>query len=100
MAAYAGLVPTPWGSGKIDREQGISKARNRRLRTTMIELAWLWARHQPGSALSRWFGARAGPEGGRLRRSAIVGLTPKLLIALWRSTTHGEVPDGAQLKSA
>ena len=54
VAAYAGLVPTPWRSGTIDREQGISKAGNRRLRHMMIELAWLWVRHQPDSALSRW----------------------------------------------
>ena len=60
VAAYAGLVPTPWRSGKIDREQGISKAGNRRLRTALIELAWLWVRHQPDSALSRWFRARVG----------------------------------------
>lgn len=100
VAAYAGLVPTPWRSGKIDREQGISKAGNRRLRTTMIELAWLWVRHQPGSALSDWFRTRAGTERGRVRRIAIVALARKLLIALWRYTTHGEVPEGAQLKTA
>ena len=100
VAAYAGLVPTPWRSGKIDREQGISKAGNRRLRTIMIELAWLWVRHQPGSALSRWFRARVGTERGRLRRIAIVALARKLLIALWRYVTHGEVPEGAVLKVA
>ena len=57
LAAYAGLAPSPWRSGRIDREQGISKAGNPRLRTTMIELAWLWLRYQPESALSRWFHA-------------------------------------------
>ena len=98
VAAYAGLVPTPWRSGKIDREQGISKAGNRRLRTTLIELAWLWVRHQPDSALSRWFRARVGTERGRVRRIAIVALARKLLIALWRYVTHGEVPEGAVLK--
>jgi transposase len=100
VAAYAGLVPTPWRSGKIDREQGISKAGNRRLRTIMIELAWLWVRHQPDSALSRWFRARVGTERGRIRRIAIVALARKLLIALWRYVTHGEVPEGAMLKVA
>ena len=100
VAAYAGLVPTPWRSGKIDREQGISKAGNRRLRTIMIELAWLWVRHQPDSALSRWFRARVGTERGRIRRIAIVALARKLLIALWRYVTHGEVPEGAVLKVA
>jgi transposase len=100
VAAYAGLVPTPWRSGKIDREQGISKAGNRRLRTIMIELAWLWVRHQPNSELTRWFRARVGTERGRIRRIAIVALARKLLIALWRYVTHGEVPGGAVLKVA
>lgn len=100
VAAYAGLVPTPWRSGSIDREQGISKAGNRRLRHIMIELAWLWVRHQPDSALTRWFHARVGNERGRVRRIAIVALARKLLIALWRYVTHGEVPEGAALKSA
>ena len=100
VAAYAGLVPTPWRSGKIDREQGISKAGNRRLRTIMIELAWLWVRHQPGSALTRWFRERVGGERGRVLRIAVVALARKLLIALWRYVTHGEVPEGATLKAA
>ena len=100
VAAYAGLVPTPWRSGTIAREQGISKAGNRRLRTAMIELAWLWVRHQPESVLSRWFRERVGEERGRSRRIAIVALARKLLIALWRYTTHGEVPEGAILKPA
>jgi transposase len=100
VAAYAGLVPTPWRSGTIDREQGISKAGNWRLRHIMIELAWLWVRHQPDSALSRWFRARVGTERGRIRRIAIVALARKLLIALWRYVTHGEVPEGAVLKAA
>lgn len=99
VAAYAGLVPTPWRSGKIDREQGISKAGNRRLRHIMIELAWLWVRHQPDSALSQWFRARVGDNRGRVRRIAIVALARKLLIALWRYVTHGELPEGAVLKA-
>jgi transposase len=99
VAAYAGLVPTPWRSGTIDREQGISKAGNRRLRHIMIELAWLWVRHQPDSALSRWLRARVGDERGRVRRIAIVALARKLLIALWRYVTHGELPEGAVLKA-
>jgi len=100
VAAYAGLAPSPWQSGGTDREQGISKAGNRRLRHTMIELAWFWLRHQPGSALSRWFSARAGGGKGRLRRIAIVALARKLLIALWRYVTQGVVPEGAVLKAA
>jgi transposase len=100
VAAYSGLVPTPWRSGTVDREQGISKAGNRRLRHIMIELAWLWVRHQPDSALSRWFRARVGDERGRVRRIAIVALARRLLIALWRYVSHGEVPEGAVLKAA
>jgi transposase len=100
IAAYAGLAPSPWQSGSIDRDQGISKAGNRRLRHTMIELAWFWLRHQPDSALSRWFQARVGARKGRIRRIAIVALARKLLVALWRYVTQGIVPEGAVLKAA
>ena len=100
LAAYAGLAPTPWRSGTVDREQGISKAGNPRLRSTMIELAGLWQRHQPASTLSRWFHTRVGNERGRIRRISIVALARKLLIAVWRYVTQGEVPEGAMLKAA
>jgi transposase len=100
LAAYAGLAPSPWRSGDMKREQGISKSGNARLRTTMIEAAWLWLRHQPGSALSQWFQERVRTDRGRLRRVSIVALARKLLIALWRFTTHGEIPVGASLKAA
>jgi transposase len=99
LAAYAGLAPSPWRSGRIDREQGISKAGNPRLRSTMIELAWLWLRHQPDSSLSRWFHARVQANRSRIRRIAIVALARKLLIALWRYVSQGEVPEGARLKT-
>jgi transposase len=100
LAAYAGLAPSPWRSGDMKREQGISKSGNARLRTTMIEAAWLWLRHQPGSALSQWFQERVRTDRGRLRRVSIVALARKLLVALWRFTTHGEIPEGASLKAA
>jgi transposase len=100
VAAYAGLAPSPWQSGSIDRDQGISKSGNRRLRHTMIELAWFWLRHQPGSALSQWFQARVGTMRGRIRRIAIVALARKLLVALWRYVTQGVVPQGAVFKVA
>jgi len=100
LAAYAGLAPSPWRSGDMKREQGISKSGNARLRTTMIEAAWLWLRHQPGSALSQWFQERVRTDRGRLRRVTIVALARKLLVALWRFTTHGEIPEGASLKAA
>lgn len=52
VAAYAGLAPTPWQSGSVDHDQGVSKSGNPRLRTTMIQMAWLWVRHQPNAALT------------------------------------------------
>jgi transposase len=98
LAAYAGLAPTPWLSGRIQREQGISKSGNPRLRTVMVELAWLWLRHQPDSRLSRWFRERVRAEGGRNRRASIVALARKLLVALWRFLADGQLPEGAVLK--
>ena len=95
VASYAGLAPSPWQSGTIDIDQGISKAGNPRLRKTTIQLAWLWLRHQPGSSLSRWFHARVGDRRGRIRRITIVAVARKLLIALWRYVTLGLVPEGA-----
>jgi transposase len=100
VASFGGLAPTPWKSGKIDRDQGISKAGNPRLRKAMIELAWLWLRYQPGSALSRWFREHVGDQRGRVRKIAIVALARKLLIALWRYVTQGVVPEGAMLKAS
>lgn len=100
LAAYAGLAPTPWKSGSIDHEQGVSKAGNPRLRTTMIQVAWLWPRHQPGSALSRWFHDRVQRAGGRVRKSAIVALARKLLVAFWKYVTQGVVIVGAVVQAA
>jgi transposase len=99
VASYAGLVPSPWKSGGIDVEQGVSKAGNARLRKTMTQLAWLWLRHQPGSALSRWFHERVGDRRGKIRRITIVAVARKLLVALWRYLTHGIVPEGAEFKA-
>jgi transposase len=99
IAAYSGLAPSPWKSGGIDVEQGISKAGNARLRKTMIQLAWLWLRHQPGSDLSRWFHQRVGDKRGKIRRITIVAVARKLLVALWRYVTQGLVPTGAELKA-
>jgi transposase len=99
VAAYCGLAPSPWRSGGIAREQGISKAGNPRARDTAIELAWLWTRHQPDSALSRWFRERARQASGRIRRITIVALARKLIVALWRYLVTGLVPDQAVLKA-
>jgi transposase len=95
VAAYAGLAPTPWQSGSVAREQGVSKAGNPRLRTTMLQLAWLWLRHQPQSALTLWFHERVKRNGGRLRKTTIVAMARKLLVALWKYVTAGVVIDGA-----
>ena len=99
VASYAGLTPSPYASGGMEREQGISKAGNARARRAMVELAWLWLRHQPASDLSRWFRTRVGLAAGRVRRIAIVALARKLLVALWRYTTGGLVPSGAVVKA-
>ena len=101
VASYVGLTSSPFRSGSIDHEQGIAKAGNRRARSTAIELAWLWLRHQPDSALSRWFHARLGAnKSRRLKRILIVALARKLVVALWRYLTTGLLPQGAQLKPA
>lgn len=98
VASYVGLVPSPWQSGGSSREQGISKAGNPRARQATIELAWLWVRHQPDSALTQWFLMRIANASKRLKRIAIVALARKLIVALWRYVTTGLVPDGAVLK--
>lgn len=100
LAAYAGLAPTPWQSGRIDHDQGVSKAGNPRLRTLLIQLAWLWVRHQPDSALTTWFKARVQRNDGRLKTPTIVALARKLLVALWKYAHDGVVIEGAALKPA
>ena len=100
VAAYAGLAPTPWKSGSIDHEQGVSKAGNPRLRTTMVQLAWLWLRHQPATALSLWFHERVKRLGVRMRKTTIVALARKLLVALWKYISAGVVIEGAVMKAA
>ncbi|SEI22673.1 transposase [Rhizobium tibeticum] len=100
VAAYAGLAPTPWQSGQVNREQGVSKTGNPRLRTTMVQLAWLWIRHQPGSNLTLWFQARLQRNGGRFKKTTIVALARKLLVALWKYATSGVIIEGALMKAA
>jgi transposase len=99
VAGYCGLAPSPWRSGGTDREQGISKAGNPRARHKAIELAWLWLRHQPQSALSQWFREHTVNGSGRIKRIAIVALARKLIVALWRYLTTGLVPEHAVLKT-
>lgn len=100
LGSYAGLTGTPFASGNTAREQGISRSGNRRLRTAVVELAWLWLRYQPRSALSQWFSERLGKAGGRMRKILIVALARKLLVALWRFAVHGVLPNGAATKLA
>ena len=98
LAGSIGLCPTPYASGDINIEQGISKAGNKRARTLLVDLAWGWLRLQPDSALSQWFTRRFAAGGRRMRRVGIVAVARKLAVALWRYVTHGEIPAGAVLK--
>lgn len=98
LGSYAGLTATPYSSGGIEREQGIGKAGNRRLRTVMVELAWLWQRYQPGIPQVAWFRERTSSTGRRVRKVMVVALARKLLIALWRFVVDGVVPEGAIMK--
>jgi transposase len=98
VGALAGLTPTPFASGDSNREQGISKAGNSRVRTRAIEMAWLWLRYQPQSRLSLWYQARFGQGNSRQRRVGIVALARKLLISVWKYLSTGEIPEGAIVK--
>jgi len=100
LASYVGIAPMPHQSGGMDRDRSISRAGNARARTTLIQLAWLWLRYQPGSALATWFRERVGALQGRTRRIAIVAMARRLLIALWRYVETGMVPDGVAIRAA
>src|SRR5438067_9248044 len=100
VASYFGLTPSPWRSGGIDRDQGISKAGNPRARCAAIELAWLWLRHQPDSKLTQEYRRRTLDAGKRIKRVAIMALARKIIVALWCYLTTGLVPEGAMLKTA
>jgi len=100
LAGFCGLTGTPFNSGGREREQGISKRGNPRIRRLLIQLAWRWLRHQPDSALSLWFVERVGDIKGRVRKIAIVALARKLLVALWRHVETGEVPAGVRFTAA
>lgn len=96
IGGLLGFAPMPYDSGDTQRSQGISRAGNERLQSISIQLAWNWVRWQPSSALTRWYRERFG-AGKRARRIGIVALARKLLIALWRYATTGQVPAGAVL---
>lgn len=99
LASYVGIAPTPHQSGGTDRDRSISRAGSARARTTLIQLAWLWLRYQPGSALATWFRERVGALQGRTRRIAIVAMARRLLVALWRYVETGVMPDGTAVRA-
>jgi transposase len=102
VGCCVGLVAQPYDSGESRVDQGISKQGNRRVRALLIELAWLWLRYQPDSAMAQWFVKRTAGNAAnkRAKRIAIVAVARRLAIALWRYLTDGVVPQGAQLKKA
>jgi transposase len=95
LGSYLGLTPSAYDSGSMTRCQGISKAGNGFARRVMIEVAWLWRKYQPDSALAKWFDGRAAGQSPRLRRIMLIALARKLIIALWRYVETGLVPEGA-----
>ena len=99
VAGFLGLATSPHDSGAVERSQGISRAGSGPVRVTMIQAAWLWVKHQPKSAITRWFLQRTDGHSGRIKRIAIVAVARKLAIALWRYVEQGLVPQGAILTS-
>jgi transposase len=99
IGALAGLTPTPYTSGGSSREQGISKAGNRRVRAMAVEIAWEWLRFQHESQLSRWYQERFAGGNRRMRRVGIVALARRLLVALWKFLETDFIPQGAHLKA-
>jgi transposase len=99
IGGLLGFAPAKYDSGESSRDQGITRAGNKRLQSVMVQLAWGWVHWQRQSALTRWYRERFG-RGKRARRVGIVALARKLLIALWRYATAGVVPAGAVLKRA
>ena len=98
VARYAGLTGSPDESGRRRREKGLAKAGNARVRRGMIQLAWRFLFHQRNSALTQWY--RQSVAAGKKRTTVIVALARKLLIALWRFVTIGDVPQGVILRTA
>ena len=98
LASLLGLVPTPYNSGNSERDQGISKSGNSRMRTMSVEIGWCWLRWQPESALSKWYQRRFGTGSKRQRRIGIVALARKLMIALQKYLDEGEIPEGASTR--
>ena len=95
LGSYLGLTPSAYDSGSVTRCQGISKAGNSFARRVMIEVAWLWRKYQPASALAKWYDGRAAGQSPRIRRIMLIALARKLIVALWRYVEIGLIPDGA-----
>lgn len=95
LGSYLGLTPSAYDSGSTARCQGISKAGNSWARRVLIEVAWLWRKYQNGSALARWYAAKADGQSPRIRLIMLVALARKLAIALWRYVETGLIPEGA-----
>ena len=100
VGRYAGMTGAPDESGSKRREKGMARAGNARVRRGMVQLAWRWLMFQRDSALAKWFLARTADARRDIRKTMIVALARKLLIALWRYVTTGEVPAGAVLRPA
>jgi transposase len=96
-ARYSGLTGSPDESGRRRREKGLAKAGNPRVRRGMIQLAWRFLMFQKNSALAQWFHLRT-QNAPRTRKTMIVALARKLLIALWRFVREGVVPEGLLLR--
>lgn len=99
VGGSVGLGGTPYDSGQSVKEQGISKAANARVRSLLVELSWLWIRYQPNSSITKWFNARYGGQGKRVRRVGIVGVARRLMIQLWHFLEHDVDPPGAVIVS-
>jgi len=99
LGGLLGFAPTPYASGTLQRDQGISRAGNTRMQSVMVQLAWSWVRWQPSSALTQWFQRRFG-DSARARKVGIIALARKLLIALWRWAMQGTEPAGAIVAAA
>ena len=98
VTSFVGLCPSPFRSGGLEHEQGLSKAGNKRARAVLLELAWSWVRLQPESAITHWFKTNVAGASKRRRKQLIVAVARRLLVALWRYVTTGELPPGARLK--
>jgi transposase len=100
VARYGGLTGAPDESGTKRREKGLARAGNARVRHGMVQLAWRWLTHQKNSELAQWYQTRTAGAKSGLRKTMIIALARKLLIALWRYVTIGAEPAGVVLRPA